>query len=283
MRVKVLVRVRPLLPHELQRGEQSTTISLDTTAGRVGLVNKQGAVSNFAADHVCGSSGSQEDIFRLGALNDLVGAVAEGYNATVFAYGQTGSGKTFTMEGFDYLPGGPGKAPQVNFDTPKEKLGIVPRTVHSLFDALRHRASTAAAGAPRYRVLCHFVQIYKEQVLDLLNPASSSGGGGVYGGSGVGGLSGLKLRWTPEREFYVDNLFVEEVDSAAAALDLFQRGVRNKRVAETRMNSASSRSHCMLTLQVQQLATDRGAPSSTPIGRWCPLSAPLIACALFFF
>lgn len=44
---------------------------------------------------------------------------------------------------------------------------------------------------------------------------------------------------------------------ADEALALFQRGVRHKRVAETRMNAASSRSHCMLTLQVQQLATDR--------------------------
>ena len=256
MQVKVLVRVRPLLKHEVDRGERSSLLTLDASYGKVGLVNKQGGVSNFAADHVCGTSATQDDIFRLGALNQLVGAVAEGYNATVFAYGQTGSGKTFTMEGYDYAPAQGGKAPAPIFDTPKEKLGIVPRTVHALFDALRPRA--AAANAPKYRVLCHFVQIYKEQVLDLLNPASSGlHGAGVFGGSGVGALHGLKLRWSPEKEFFVDNLFIEEVETAEAALDLFQRGVKNKRVAETRMNTASSRSHCMLTLQVQQLATDR--------------------------
>ena len=256
MRVKVLVRVRPLLPHEVERGERSTLLSLQ--GNQVGLVNKQGAHSNFAADHVCSSDSSQDDIFRLGELQSLVSAVAEGYNATVFAYGQTGSGKTFTMEGYDYAPATQGKAPQVKFDTPKHKLGVVPRTVHALFDSLQQRNATAGAGAPKYRVLAHFVQIYKEQVLDLLNPASASiaRGSGAFGGSGVGALHGLKLRWSPDREFYVDNLFIEEVDSAEAALELFQRGVKNKRVAETRMNSASSRSHCMLTLQVQQLAPD---------------------------
>ena len=255
---QVLVRVRPLLQHEVDRGERASLLTLDTAGGRVGLINKQGNSSNFAADHICASTSSQDEIFHAGALRELVGAVAEGYNATVFAYGQTGSGKTFTMEGYDYAPAVNGKAPQVIFDTPKEKLGIVPRTVHHLFEVLRQRGASAPAGAPKYRVMAHFVQIYKEQVLDLLNPAASGlNAAGAFGGSGVGSTQGLKLRWSPAREFYVENLFVEEVETADAALELFQRGVRNKRVAETRMNTASSRSHCLLTLQVQQLAPDR--------------------------
>ena len=263
MHVRVLVRARPLLPHELNDGCRASLLQLDTQQAKVSLVNKQGSTSNFAADHVCNSQSSQDDIFRLGQLHEMVGAVAEGYNATVFAYGQTGSGKTFTMEGYEYTH--TAKGPVVNFETPRERLGVVPRTVGALFDALRERNAAAGAGAPKYRVLCNFVQIYKEQVLDLLNPTSTSLGGGggnqpVFGGGGGGGGDaprGLKLRWSPQKEFFVDNLFIEEVESADDALHLFQKGVRNKRMAETRMNSASSRSHCMLTLQVQQMATDR--------------------------
>lgn len=258
MHVRVLVRARPLLPSELDKGSQASLLHLDTREGKVSLVNKQGGTSNFAADHVCDSRASQDDIFRLGQLHEMVGAVAEGYNATVFAYGQTGSGKTFTMEGYEYnqTP----KGPVVNFDTPRERLGVVPRTVNALFEAIQARNSAAAPGAPKYRVLCNFVQIYKEQVLDLLNPAvGPSGSQPVFGGGGGSGDAprGLKLRWSPQKEFFVDNLFIEEVETADDALHLFQKGVRNKRMAETRMNSASSRSHCMLTLQVQQLATDR--------------------------
>ena len=80
--------------------------------------------------------------------------------------------------------------------------------------------------------------------MDLLNPATAAHGQAQRG---------LKLKWSRERDFYVDNLFVEEVADADAALALFQSGVRHKRMAETRMNAASSRSHCLFTLSVQQV------------------------------
>ena len=256
MRVRVLVRARPLLRDEVEAGSTCTLLSLDPRGQRIGIVNKQGSISNFGADHVCGPDTSQDDIFRFGGLIELVNATTEGYNATVFAYGQTGSGKTFTMEGYDYIRDG--KGPRVNFDTPSERLGVVPRAIRALFGRVNALNAAPAPGAPRYRIMCHFVQIYKEQVLDLLNPSSAGAYSAVFGGgAGTGAPQGLKLRWSPEKGFYVDNLFIEEVGSALDAEALFQRGVKNKRVAETRMNTASSRSHCMLTLLVQQLATDR--------------------------
>jgi len=257
MRVKVLVRARPLLPEEVSSG--CTTNYLSFGPNRIGLVNKQGGISNYDADHVCPPGTAQDEIFRLGGLTSLVGSAVDGYTATVFAYGQTGSGKTFTMEGYDYKRASAGKGPQVDFDTPHERLGLVPRTLRALFEAVNARNASATPGAPRLRVMCHFVQIYKEQVLDLLNPATSSSSAAPIfgGGSGTGAPRGLKLRWSPEKDFHVDNLYVEELGGAEEAEALFQRGVSNKRVAETRMNTASSRSHCMFTLLVQQLATDR--------------------------
>ena len=170
--VRVAVRVRPFVAKE--RLERQSTCLRVREADRQVLIGKDRA---FTFDFVYGEGSSQAEVYAE-ACAPLVRGCMEGYNATVFAYGQTGSGKTFTMEGYDYTPGP--KGPQVSFETPKEKLGIVPRTVHSLFDALRARTAAAGANAPRYRVLGHFVQIYKEQVLDLLNPASSSLGGGAY-------------------------------------------------------------------------------------------------------
>ena len=43
------------------------------------------------------------------------------------------------------------------------------------------------------------------QVLDLLNPATVPPSGA---------LKGLRLRWSPARQFFVDNLYVEEVGAA---------------------------------------------------------------------
>lgn len=217
-------------------------------------------------DHVCSLSSTQDEVFHNGGLQGLIDAVVEGYNSTVFAYGQTGSGKTFTMEGYDYSKAS-GRGPHADFDTSPEKLGLTPRSVHALFAAVEAHNANLREGQSLLRVMCHFVQIYKEAVLDLLSPSSSQTN------SRNGAVTGLKIRWCAEREFYVDNLFVEEVVSAEHALELFQRGVGNKRVAETRMNAASSRSHCIFTLVVQQMdpARPEHVQASSCIGS--PLAA----------
>ena len=243
MKVRVLVRVRSVLPHEEARGEISTHLTLNQEEGTIGTLTKQGNVSSYQVDEVIADGQPQADVYEAGRLSKLVDAVMRGYHATVFAYGQTGSGKTFTMEGYLYRPAEKGKAPVVDITgTPEERLGVIPRTVDALFAEVARL--NAEGGDVTRRVVCSFVQVYREQVLDLLNPATAAQGQG---------LRGLKLKWSRERDFFVDNLFVEEVSDADAALALFQSGVRHKRMAETRMNAASSRSHCLFTLSVQQV------------------------------
>ena len=46
---------------------------------------------------VFGQDAGQERLYAQGVYN-IVEAVLEGFNCTIFAYGQTGTGKTFTME-----------------------------------------------------------------------------------------------------------------------------------------------------------------------------------------
>lgn len=43
-------------------------------------------------------SSKQRDLYDE-SFRDLVQAVLDGFNGTIFAYGQTGTGKTFTMQG----------------------------------------------------------------------------------------------------------------------------------------------------------------------------------------
>ena len=233
MKVRVLVRARPLLRHE--EGASAHTLLVDARKATVGVASRHG-VASHAVDAVCGVGAPQEEVFEAGRVDELVRAVLDGFHSTIFAYGQTGSGKTFTMEGYDYSAKG-GRAPTADFErTPPHKLGVTPRAVQLLFDAVAERnAACAAAGdGASLRVMCSFVQVYREQVLDLLNPALPTSGDMAARGVPVG----LKLRWARGREFFVDNLYVGEAPTAADALRLFQGGLGHKRMAETRMCAA---------------------------------------------
>jgi len=73
----------------------------------------------------------------------------QGYNGTIFAYGQTGTGKTFTMQGVD---------------TPELK-GIVPRAIDWIYNSIK----TYSDKNQNFLVRASFVEIYNEEVIDLLN------------------------------------------------------------------------------------------------------------------
>jgi hypothetical protein len=156
-------------------------------------------------------------------------------------------------------------APAADFEgTPPEQLGVTPRAVHELFGALAKDPERRAS------VRCSYVQIYKEQAYDLLNPTSimmgpdgqqitvpankkqpgkwHTGAASTQAVPGMGGA--LRMRWTKISDFYLENLFKVECNSADEALDLFRSGCANKIMASHRLNHSSSRSHCLFTLYI---------------------------------
>ena len=112
MRVRVVVRVRPLLEHEVARGTTSTCLHVQSQ--NVSLSAARGARASFNVDGAFGPETSQDGFFEACGIQPLVSAVLDGFHGTVFAYGQTGSGKTFTMEGYVYAPAKPGHPPHVD-------------------------------------------------------------------------------------------------------------------------------------------------------------------------
>ena len=79
----------------------------------------------------------------------------EGYNCSIFAYGQTGAGKTFTMMGLGH-------------DNPNayQKRGLVPRTLEFLFENIAREVTEEKA---EYLITCTFLEIYNEQIIDLVD------------------------------------------------------------------------------------------------------------------
>lgn len=176
----------------------------------------------------------------------------EGYHATIFAYGQTGSGKTFTMEGYDYenkntkttVLGDRGVKPIIKDD---DNVGISIRAIREVFDQAKQLTTNRTK---TIKVYCSFLQIYNEKIFDLLNLANIPLKGSPDG------MSGLRMRWNKTEQFIVENLFIFECFSAEDALKLFNLGIKNRIVASHNMNNASSRSHCIFTINVQQTNVD---------------------------
>ena len=159
--VRVAVRLRPLLPAE-QVGGAQTCIRPARRPNEVVLGKGKGA-KRFTFDAAFAEDAPQDRVFDEMAL-PLVNNVFEGYNATLFAYGQTGSGKTFTM-------GSSNKT--VGFDA---EVGMIPRVVRSIFDRLEESDAEAdgeAARAPEFLMRASFIEIYNEELKDLLNPSTS--------------------------------------------------------------------------------------------------------------
>jgi hypothetical protein len=127
---KVVIRVRPPLPRELQTfGPKKFVNIVEVTEDERGIVLSENAGAGdetvngvytkhaFTFDHVYGENRGQRDVYEQTA-KDAVLSTLQGYNATIIAYGQTGTGKTYTMEG-------------VHSD--EEQRGIIPRSIEEIF------------------------------------------------------------------------------------------------------------------------------------------------------
>lgn len=138
------------------------------------------------------------------------------------------------MEGFKYISQGlsptaslKSPAPHADFDnTPAAQLGIVPRATRALFDAL------AACKGRRATVRASFVQLYKEQAYDLLNPTPLALMNGparpTKPGAPPAPGGALRMRWSKVEEFYLENLFKVECSSPEEVMAAFKSGVANK-------------------------------------------------------
>lgn len=117
----------------------------------VGVVNHNKEEFSFRFTGEVLHDASQERVYDA-AGEEAVVAALDGFNSTIMAYGQTGAGKTFTMTG------GTGGSYQ--------QRGLVPRAISDLFRRLSKKPGTVGV------VRVSYAEIYNEQFIDLLNPAT---------------------------------------------------------------------------------------------------------------
>ena len=93
---RVVVRARPMLPHEHDEGADGMEISGNAITLRSHDTVTNAQVCQF--DRVFDASSAQDEVYQ-GAAKPAVASVVEGFNASIIAYGLTGTGKTYTMDG----------------------------------------------------------------------------------------------------------------------------------------------------------------------------------------
>ncbi|BAT92144.1 hypothetical protein VIGAN_07081900 [Vigna angularis var. angularis] len=226
--VQVIIRMRPLSNSEISvqgygkcvRQESCQTI---TWTGH--------PESRFTFDAVADENVSQENLFKVAGL-PMVENCMGGYNSCMFAYGQTGSGKTHTMLGD--IEGGT-RRHSVN-------SGMTPRIFEHLFSRIQKEKEARRDEKLKFTCKCSFLEIYNEQILDLLEPSSNN----------------LQIREDSKKGVYVENLKEIEVNYAREVIQLLIQGASNRKVAATNMNRASSRSHSVFTCIIESQWESQG-------------------------
>ncbi|XP_052089506.1 carboxy-terminal kinesin 2-like [Mytilus californianus] len=221
--IRVFCRVRPLLNHEKQ-GNNCTidhinfpdqkTIEVVKTGHASESKNKLQKTFNF--DKVFSNKATQDHVFT--EISQLVQSALDGFNVCIFAYGQTGSGKTYTMEGT-----------YVNDDD--ENRGMIPRAVLQIFNTIRKLKSEGW----KYNVDASCLEIYGNVINDLLCDYK------------VGPKPEIKDN---NNEVYVSDLTIIPVTEETEVYLLLQKASKKRKVAETKSNLRSSRSHSVFTLKL---------------------------------
>ncbi|GMN39448.1 hypothetical protein TIFTF001_008676 [Ficus carica] len=231
--VQVLLRCRPFSDDELRSNapqvitcneyQREVAVSQNIAGKHIDRV--------FTFDKVFGPSAQQKDLYEQ-AVIPIVNEVLEGFNCTIFAYGQTGTGKTYTMEGeCKRSKSGP------NGELPAE-AGVIPRAVKQIFDTLEGQNA-------EYSVKVTFLELYNEEITDLLAPEEIS----------RVALEDKQKKQLPLMEdgkggVLVRGLEEEIVTSANEIFTLLERGSAKRRTAETLLNKQSSRSHSLFSITI---------------------------------
>ncbi|KAK3143066.1 hypothetical protein QOZ80_4BG0357660 [Eleusine coracana subsp. coracana] len=223
--VQVVVRIRPpcrVDEEELGVDGRGSDACVSKAAPNTVAIQGQ----DFTFDAVADELSTQEDIFHLVGL-PLVENCLSGFNSSIFAYGQTGSGKTYTMWG---------PLSALSEDSTSSERGLTPRVFEQLFSRIKEEKVKHADKELTYNCICSFLEIYNEQITDLLEPS----------------LKNLQIREDVRTaRVYVESLTKELVFTTKDVIQLLVKGLANRRTGATSANADSSRSHCVFTCVIK--------------------------------
>ncbi|QID83276.1 Kinesin- motor protein [Saccharomyces pastorianus] len=195
----------------------------------------------YQFDQVFGAESDQEMVFHATAKN-YIREMLHGYNCTIFAYGQTGTGKTYTMSGDINILGDVQSTENLLLG---EHAGIIPRVLVDLFKEL-------SSLNKEYSVKVSFLELYNENLKDLLSDNEDD--------DSAANDSKKQIRIFDNNNnnssIMVKGMQEIFINSAHEGLNLLMQGSLKRKVAATKCNDLSSRSHTVFTITTNIIEQD---------------------------
>ncbi|XP_023188763.1 kinesin-like protein KIF23 isoform X4 [Xiphophorus maculatus] len=291
--VGVYCRIRPLGGEDEECCVEmisSSTIQLHAPDGLKANRNGEYKETQYCFKKVFGIKTTQIELFE-DVAKPLIEDLIHCKNGLLFTYGVTGSGKTYTMTGSPGEGGllprsldmlfnsiGPFQAKRFVFK-PDEKNGIevqnqvdallerqkrdnqqsVPRTPSSrqradpeFADMINPDQACKFEGVDEdccYSVFVSYIEIYNNYIYDLLEDAPFDPVRPKPPQSKI-------LREDQNHNMYVAGCTEVEVKSTEEAFEVFWKGQKKRRIANTELNRESSRSHSVFTVKLAQAPLD---------------------------
>jgi Kinesin motor domain len=198
--MKVGLRIRPY---------EGRSVHMKTTESSIEIFPSENQVVPLTADFVADCTISNAELQRLHLL-DIPSKLRQGIDCGIVCYGNTSSGKTYTL-----------------FGESQETAGLTQLVMEEVFK-----------DSP-IKVHISFMQIYKDQVFDLLSKENDS----II----------LHVKESVGGDFFIENLENITVKSLKEFQFYLDRG-RSRRVTQsTKYNCVSSRSHAILRISIQSV------------------------------
>ncbi|XP_055030127.2 kinesin-like protein KIF23 isoform X5 [Misgurnus anguillicaudatus] len=290
--VGVYCRVRPLGAEDEEcciEVISNTTIQLHAPDGLKANRNGEYKETQYSFKKVFGIKTTQMELFE-DVAKPLVEDLIHCKNGLLFTYGVTGSGKTFTMTGYPGQGGllprsldmifnsiGPYQAKRYVFK-PDDKNGMeVQNQVDALLDRQKRDSQTTVPKTPTtrridpefadmispeeackadgvdedssYSVFVSYIEIYNNYIYDLLEETP-------FDPIKPKPPQSKLLREDQNHNMYVAGCTEVEVKSTEEAFEVFWRGQKKRRIANTQLNRESSRSHSVFIIKLAQAPLD---------------------------
>ena len=222
--IKTFCRIRPCKsPNELfsilKNDDRILNIN-SSNLEKLNVGNNLKLINSYKFSKVFDENSTQEEVFELTCKPLLDDLIFNQKSGLVFTYGMTNAGKTYTVIG-----------------TP-ENPGILPLALKSLLEYDENEKNKGRKN--NFYFYCNFVEIYNEDVFDLL--ADDQTGKNKYF------KKKLSVKENLNSVFFLQDVTFAKLDNLESFNTILNKGISKKVHSSTTLNQNSSRSHTIFKI-----------------------------------